>query len=147
MLMEYAPTGTWPDLFLRGGRQAQRDFGALFEGLRLGPRTEFPPVNVWAGRDGAIVTAEIPGVAPEQIDITVHQDTVTLRGRREREIKDEDVAVHRQERAFGDFARTVVLPFRVDADKVSARFERGVLILTLPRPEADKPRQIKIARA
>jgi len=53
--------------------------------------------------------------------------------------------VHRQERATGAFARTVVLPFRLDADKVSARFERGVLALSLPRPETDKPRQIKIA--
>jgi HSP20 family protein len=57
----------------------------------------------------------------------------------------EDAIVHRQERATGAFARTVVLPFRLDADKVSARFERGVLALSLPRPETDKPRQIKIA--
>jgi HSP20 family protein len=68
-----------------------------------------------------------------------------LRGQREPEQVGEDATVHRQERATGPFARTVVLPFRLDADKVSARFERGVLALSLPRPEADKPRQIKIA--
>jgi HSP20 family protein len=55
--------------------------------------------------------------------------------------------VHRRERAQGPFARTIALPFRVDAEKVAARFDRGVLTLTLPRPEADKPRQVKVTRA
>jgi HSP20 family protein len=77
----------------------------------------------------------------------VHQDTVTLRGKRDPEIMGgEDVIVHRQERAHGPFSRTVVLPFRVDADQVSARFDRGILILELPRPAADKPRRIAITR-
>lgn len=146
MLREYAVGSRWPDLFM-DIRRAQDEMNRLFGGLRLAPRTEFPPVNVWAGADGAIITAQVPGVSPDQIDITVHRDTVTLRGKRDPEAVDGDATAQRQERVYGPFSRTVVLPFRVDADKVSARFDRGVLTLELPRPESDKPRHIKVGRA
>jgi HSP20 family protein len=128
-------------------RRLQDDMNRMFGGLRFAPTAEYPPVNVWAGADGAIITAEIPGMAPDQIDIAVHQDTVTLRGQRQTSPPDRDATVHREERPIGAFARTVVLPFRVDSEKTSARFERGILIIELPRPPADKPRQIKITSA
>jgi HSP20 family protein len=114
--------------------------------LRLAPQIDFPPVNIWGSADGVIVTAEIPGVSPDNLDITVQQVTVTLRGKRDPEAAGEGVTVHRQERPFGDFVRTIVLPFRVDGDKVSAHFERGILRLDLPRPEQDKPRKVKVAQ-
>ena len=69
-----------------------------------------------------------------------------LRGTRKGE-PTEDTVVLRQERVTGPFARNIVLPFPVDSDKASARFERGVGTLTLPRPEEDKPHRISIARA
>jgi HSP20 family protein len=146
MLGQFVPDRRWPDL-LRDVRRTQEEMNRLFGGLRLATTSEFPPVNVWAGADGAVIAAEVPGVSPDQLDITVHQDTVTLRGKRDPEIMGDDMIAHRQERAHGSFARTVVLPFRVDADKVAARFERGLLTLELPRPAADKPRQVKVARA
>ena len=146
MLRAYPVATRRPDLF-RDLRRAQEDMNRLFGGVRFAPRSEFPAVNVWAGADGAIVTAEVPGVSPDQIDVTVHQDTVTLRGKREPEAAAGDAVEHRRERTYGPFVRTVVLPFRVDADQVAARFGRGVLTLELPRPAADKPRQITIARA
>lgn len=135
-----------PDLFGEM-RRTQEEMNRLFGGLRLATRTEFPPVCVWASADGAIVTAHVPGVNPDQLDITVHENTATLRGRRDLEDMGPDVTVLRQERPHGAFVRTIVLPFRVDPDKVSARFDRGVLMLELPRPEADKPRHIKVAHA
>jgi HSP20 family protein len=128
-------------------RRAQEDINRLFGGLRLTPRVEFPPVNVWANAEGAVVTAEIPGVSPEQIDVAIDQETVMLRGERNMEPLGDDVVIHRQERVQGAFARSFVLPFRVDTDAVSARFERGVLKLDLPRPASDKPRKINVARA
>jgi HSP20 family protein len=143
MLSEHAATPSWPPL-LRQARRMQGDINRLFGALPYAAQAEFPPVNVWAGLEGAVVTTEIPGINPDALDITVYQDTVTLRGTRDPEIAGDDVIVHRQERPHGPFTRTVVLPFRVDADKVSARFARGILTLELPRPEADKPRQIKI---
>jgi HSP20 family protein len=146
MLTDLALGGRWPDL-AREMRRLQEDMNRIFGGLRVAVPTEYPPVNVWVGADGAIVTAEIPGVAPDQIDITVHQDTVTLRGKREPAVPEKDATVHREERVTGTFARTLVLPFRVDSEMAAARFERGILILELPRPQADKPRQIKITSA
>ena len=146
MRTEFFGRGSWPDLF-RGMRQSQDELTRLWSSLRLMPQGEFPPVNVWTGTDGAIVTAEIPGVRPDQLDVTVHGDTVTLRGNREQEQFGEDAIIHRQERVYGDFVRTVVLPFRVDPDKVAARFERGIVMLDLPRPESEKPRHIKVTHA
>jgi HSP20 family protein len=132
-----------PDLF-RDMRRAQEDMNRLFGGFRFALRTEFPAANVWASADGAIVTAQVPGVKADELDVTVHQDTVTLRGRRDPEVTDDDAVVLRRERPYGPFTRTFILPFRADADRVSARFDRGVLTLELPRPESDKPRHVKI---
>lgn len=146
MLTEYTASGRWPDVF-REMRRAQDEMNRLFGGLRFVPRTEFPPINMWAGESKVIVMAEIPGVSPDQIDITVHQDTVTMRGKRDPETIDGEATALRLERPHGAFVRTVILPFRVDADQVAARFSRGVLTLDLPRPAADQPRQIKVARA
>lgn len=103
-----------------------------------------PPVNLWLGDDSVVVTAEVPGVAPGDIDITVREDTLTIQGKRQPAAVDGEVAWHRRERVFGEFARTVELPFRVDADRVDARFVNGVIQIELQRPEADKPKRIPI---
>jgi HSP20 family protein len=71
-------------------------------------------------------------VPPDQLDVTVRQDTVTLRGKRAPDAVEGDAIVHRRERPYGPFTRTFILPFRVDADRVSARFNRGILTLELP---------------
>jgi HSP20 family protein len=126
---------------------SQADLARLFGVLPFHSATEFPPLNLWTSPDGAIVAAEVPGVASEDLDITIQRDTVTVRGNRPPEPADDRTVVQRQERAHGPFARTIVLPFRVDADKASAKLERGIVTLTLPRPEDDKPHQIKIARS
>src|SRR4051794_18615072 len=77
----------------------------------------FPALNVYAHQDGIVITAELPGVQEDDLDITVHRDTVTLRG--ERQDKSDDAgAYHRRERGSGTFVRTFGLPFQVDPDKV-----------------------------
>lgn len=146
MLLEYAGNGRWPSLY-RGLRQTQEDVNRLLSGLQLAPQDEFPPVNVWTGTEGAVVTAELPGVGADQIDITVHGSTVTMRGQRDPEPMDDKTVVRRQERPHGEFVRTVALPFRVDPEKVGARFDRGIVFLELPRPDSDKPRHIKVMHA
>lgn len=132
---------------LRQMRSAQTDMSRLFDNLRLAAPPEFPMMNIWAGTDGAVITAEIPGVVPEDLDIAVHQNTVTLRGTRSQEPLPEDAVVHRQERTTGAFARNLILPFRVDGDRTTATFRHGVLRLDLPRPDADKPHKITVSRA
>lgn len=145
MLTEQTAGRRWTDL-LRDMRRAQEEMNRLFGGIALAARTDFPPLDIWAGTEGAVLVALIPGVSPDVLDITVHQDTVTLRGKREPETTDDDTAVLRQERVYGPFARTAVLPFNVDAENVSAQFSRGVLTLTLPRPASEKPRKVQVAR-
>ncbi|MEJ2210065.1 MAG: Hsp20/alpha crystallin family protein [Anaerolineae bacterium] len=104
----------------------------------------YPAMNVWTNEDSAILTAELPGIERDDIDISVEDDTVTLRGERWPEKEEEDVTYHRRERRQGSFARTFRVPFRVDANKVEATFKNGVLNIVLPRAEEDKPKKISV---
>ncbi|MBB3320246.1 MULTISPECIES: Hsp20/alpha crystallin family protein [unclassified Rhizobium] len=132
---------------LRQMRSAQRDMGRPLDNLRLAAPPEYPLMNIWTVADGAVITAEIPGVVPEELDIAVHQNTVTLRGSRPAEPLAEDAVIHRQERISGAFARNLILPFRVDGDRAKATFRHGVLRLDLPRPLADRPHKITVSRS
>jgi HSP20 family protein len=145
MLNYYAPVTSRQPPMQQQMRQMQDELNRMIGTLRA-PVREFPTMNIWANPTGAIVTAQVPGVDPEQLDIAVHQETVSLRGTREMEDFGEGAVIHRQERPTGNFTRSFVLPFRVDADAVQAKFERGVLTLNLPRPASDQPHKIKVSR-
>jgi len=106
--------------------------------------TPFPAVNVWADDEKAVVTAEVPGVKAEDLDISVESDVLTIRGSREPEKLQEGERYRRHERGHGQFTRSVSLPFAVDSDRVEARYKNGVLTVTLPRTEASKPKKIAI---
>jgi HSP20 family protein len=112
----------------------------------FGPRVapSYPAVNVWTNEDGAVISAELPGLTPEDIDISVVGKTLTLSGERKAEELGEGDRYHRRERGQGKFTRTVELPFTVEAEKVEALFDKGVLQISLPRAEADKPRKILV---
>ncbi|TVS15860.1 MAG: Hsp20/alpha crystallin family protein [Gammaproteobacteria bacterium] len=114
------------------GRQASTAAGA------------FPAVNLWAGPDSIAVTAELPGVAPDDVEVSVREDVLTIRGSRAAATISEPVGWHRRERSHGHFQRLVQLPFRVAPDRVEARVTNGVLAVELHRPEQDKPRRIEI---
>lgn len=126
-------------------RRLQREVDRALSGLvpSFVPRV-FPPVNIWTGRDDVVVTAELPGVEPKKLDISVVGDTLSLSGEREPVQPAEGQVVNRLERETGSFSRTVQLPFRVEADKVEATYSRGVLRIRLPRLEAEKPKQIAV---
>ena len=89
------------------------------------------------GSDGAVITAELPGFAAESFDVSVFGKTVTVKGER-KALELEGATAHRRERQVGSFVRAIELPFRIEADKVDAKYERGVLQITLPRAEADR---------
>ncbi len=116
-------------------------------GLRGTASSEYPPLNVWRSEEGTVVTAEVPGVPLDDLEITVHQNTLTLKGQRGDEAKSPDVTYHRRERLHGAFARTVTLPYSVDAEQVRAAAKNGILTIELPRPETDKPKRIPIQTA
>lgn len=103
----------------------------------------YPAMNVWTDEESAIVTAELPGMDREKIEISVEDDTLTVRGQRQLYEK-EGVTYHRRERRYGTFVRSFRLPFRVDADNVEATFTSGVLKIVLPRAEEEKPKRISI---
>ena len=140
------PGAGWTDPFRELERMRQ-EMERTYGDARLGRTREFPPMNLLAGENGVVVTAQIPGVDPDQVEITVHQNTLTLKGDRQPDATGDDIAYHRRERTYGNFARTVALPFRVDPDKVEARFDAGIVSIVLPRPEVDKPRRVRINRA
>jgi len=109
-----------------------------------GSRVDFPAVNVWTSADRAMVTTELPGIELKDLDISVTGNTLTLRGSRKGEELQAGEAYHRKERWQGEFAKTIELPFTAEADKVEARYARGVLVVSLPRAEAEKPRRIEV---
>src|SRR3954467_2332704 len=104
----------------------------------------FPALNVYAHQDGIVITAELPGVKEDDLDITVHRDTVTLRGQRQDQPEGAK-GYHRRERRTGSFDRTFSLPFNVDPERVEATLRNGILTLTLHRPEQDKPKRIRVS--
>ena len=132
------------DLFgsINDMQRLQQQLNRIFHDTNT--NTEFPPVNVWTSADGAIVRTEIPGIDLEKIDISIVNETLTIRGSRTEESGKEGLSCHRKERDFGHFVRSLQLPFEVDVDRVKARFVEGILEITLPRAEADKPRKIRV---
>ena len=99
------------------------------------------PVDAYATDEALVIKASLPGVNPDEVDVTLDGDNLTIRA----EIKaDEEADYIIRERAPGLFARTLTLNIPVQADKISAEFNQGVLILTLPKAEAVKPRKISV---
>ena len=115
------------------------DGGGLF-GMGAG----FPAVNIWEDADKVYVEAELPGLDRKDLEIYVTGgNQLTLKGER-KQVTNEKGVWHRQERAFGAFTRTLTLPFPVDAEKVDAHFENGVLLVQLAKHESAKPRKIAV---
>jgi HSP20 family protein len=107
----------------------------------------FPPVNIRSDEEGLMLTAELPGVDPESLSITALKDRLTIRGERRTAPSDEECTWHRRERRWGNFSRTIDLPFAIDADSVDASCRNGVLRARLRRPESEKPRKIEVKTA
>ncbi len=113
-------------------------------GRWAGAASGFPPVNVWEDGETFHVEAELPGFNLKDLEILVTGgNQLTVKGERKPVEVDKGVW-HRQERAFGTFSRTLSLPYGVDADKVDARLENGVLKISLPKQESARPRKIAV---
>ena len=104
----------------------------------------YPAFNVWEDADKVFVEAELPGLDLKDLEIYVTAGNhLTLKGERKPNVPEKGLW-HRQERGFGKFSRSLTLPFNVDADKVDARFENGVLLVALPKHESARPRKITV---
>ncbi|NTU75923.1 MAG: Hsp20/alpha crystallin family protein [Anaerolineaceae bacterium] len=145
MLRRIYHPSTWQEL-----ERMQREMNRLFNESLPGRgdfSPSYPAINLWSNEEQAVLTAELAGISPDDIDIRVVGDTITISGERKADEKLENMEIRRQERGFAKFTRTLQLPFHVEADSVSANFENGVLKVTLPRAEAEKPRKITVRKS
>ena len=110
-------------------------------------RAAFPAVNVWQGPEAVAVTAELPGIEPGDIEISVKDNVLTLSGERKAPEVPDGARWHRNERVYGRFSRAIRLPFVASDDKVEARMANGVLWIVISRPEETKPKKIEIKAA
>jgi HSP20 family protein len=128
--------------------QMRRDMESLMERLTgVAPDGSlagvFPPMNVSEDRDHYYVRALIPGVDPAGLDVSVVHQTVAVSGNRQAP-EEGGASYHRKERAEGAFSRSVTLPAAFDGARVDATYVDGILTLTLPKPEATKPRRVTV---
>lgn len=127
-------------------REMNRMFRAA-SGASLSTPEGYPAINMWLDGDKVILTAELPGVSSDEIEMSIEGNTLTLSGERQMEELPEGAAYHRHERGYGKFTRVVKLPYQIDPEQVEARLVEGVLSIALERAEADKPRKIKVLGA
>jgi HSP20 family protein len=144
MAVRFSPLFELRDEFDRMRNQVEHFFGAA-RGSRppLDP-AGYPALNAWEDAESYSVEAELPGLALEDLEISLSEaDTLTIKGQRKEPVN-EGGNWHRRERAFGQFERTLKLPGAVDAERVEASLKLGVLTVKLPKAPELKPRKIEV---
>jgi len=127
----------------RGSKNVEFDSFPKFSFLPGVSARSFPMVNIGDDKENVYVEALAPGVDPTSFNVSIAQNVLTISGEKpELKIKEEEY--HRNERAAGKFVRTIELPFDVDSGKISAEYKNGILLLTLPKAEESKPKQIEV---
>lgn len=127
-----------------------RELASFFENWaptgkdQLASGTFVPPVDVYEDEQNLILKLEIPGVNEEDLNVSLENNTLTIQGERKFEKEEKEENFHRIERRFGSFTRTFRLPSTVDAEKVEANYEKGILKISLAKRAEAKPKQIKI---
>lgn len=125
----------------------QRALDARHESDWLGSSTAgtgaFPPINIFQKDSDFVAIVELPGVDKGNLEIEAKESTIRISGRKETGFE-RSASVHRRERAYGAFDRTFSLPIQINSDAIRADYVDGVLTLTIPRAESQKPRCIKI---
>ncbi len=143
---------TWKPLeqIWREMTRFQRDFDRLIDGFGVNSRRwpimapAFPALNLWEDANHVYAEAELPGLKLEDLEIyATAPDQLTIKGSR-KPVGPEKAVWHRQERGFGEFTRVLTLPFAVDANKVEARLEHGVLTLKMAKSAEAKPKKIAV---
>jgi HSP20 family protein len=136
-------------------REMQRQFNSFFNDFRVGPSREgeveegnvldwMPAAEINEDKDAYSITLELPGIPKEAVKINLNQDILTITGEKQDERNIKEDTCHVSERFYGKFSRSFRLPGQVNAEKIQAKFEHGVLQLELPKVESVKPKQITI---
>jgi HSP20 family protein len=125
-------------------RDVDRLFDAFFGGGERESRRWVPPMDLVEAEDHFVLKADLPGLDEADVSIEVQDGTLTISGERKAEHEARERGWYRIERSFGSFSRSLTLPEGVAADGISARFDRGVLEVMIPKPEERKPRRVQI---
>lgn len=128
----------------RMNRLFDEAYGSRREDQLMNRGDWMPPVDIYEDNGALVLNAELPGMRREDIDVTVENNTLTLRGERKMEAGVKQENIHRLERTYGSFARSFSLPNSVDPTQISAEYKNGVLTLRLPYREEARPRTISI---
>jgi HSP20 family protein len=104
----------------------------------------FAPTDVSEDANGIQIAMELPGVDPEGVRLSLENNILSIRGEKKHQLEQKNERVHRFERTYGAFERTFVLPSTVEPEKIEARYENGVLLVTIPKAERAKPREIRV---
>jgi HSP20 family protein len=135
---------------LFGLQRLNRILDEAFGGLPLSDQgsvitsTWFAPTDVSEDENSLRITMELPGVDPNDVRLSLENNVLTIRGEKKQHVDDNNERVHRFERTYGMFERTFVLPNTVDSERIDARYENGVLQVTIPKAERAKPREIRV---
>lgn len=128
--------------------EMNRLFSSFFDtpttGATNGVRRWVPAMDLVESGDHFVLRADLPGLAEEDVRIEVEDRVLTISGERKDAAEERKDGYYRVERAFGTFARSLTLPEGVDADAITAQFERGVLEIQIPKPEQVKPKRVEI---
>ena len=119
-------------------------FAPIMERTPLESLALIPRVDMYETDDEIVVKAVMPGVKPEDLDITITGNVLSIKGEVKEEKEEENVNYIRRERIYGTFRRDLTLPVDVDVDKAKAEFENGILVLHLPKVESAKPKRLEI---
>ena len=103
-----------------------------------------PPTDIFEEADGIRIMLELPGLKPEDVKLTLENATLTIRGEKKQVAEESTTKVHRYDRSYGAFERSFSLPSTVDGERVTAKFENGVLTVWVPKAEKAKPREIQV---
>ena len=126
-------------------REVDRLFDSFFGGeTQVAARRWVPPMDLFESDDHFVLKADLPGLSEGEVSIEVHDGTLSISGERKVEHEARERGFTRIERAFGSFNRSLTLPDGVDADSISAHFDRGVLEVKIRKPEQRKPRRVEI---
>jgi HSP20 family protein len=106
--------------------------------------TWFAPTDVSEDQNTLRITMELPGVDPNDVRLSLENNILTIRGEKKQQNEENNERVHRFERTYGMFERTFALPNTVDAEKIDAQYENGVLTVSIPKAERAKPREIRV---
>ena len=143
-MTRYVPPTEFRSLQHQMNRLFEPFLGRALNDEDLVSGTWVPPVDVVEESDSIVVTAEVPGIKQENIDVQYENGVLTIRGTREFQDENKEKTYHRVERVYGQFVRSFTLPRSINPEKISAHYDNGVLEIRVPKLEEAKPKQIRI---